>query len=525
MYLDSSYTQSDYAFVNSDSLSFYQMEYSDGISDSSHISRYAYVAAGNAVTIYTKDRFKIHNSQILPYCDVIDQIFSTHPELLAKDPNSEFPYIPPYFIDVRSSSSSSISMEDFSKVYNKSLQSTPPTSSYPIATRYISSDGTIFVERPPFQATVDYKPAGASSSKKKLPPKTIWIPWTLYCFNPNYPGATSYMYFSHKSLTSMSDNYYPTFLPNTYTDGRICYSNSLSSLPLNLETANPASVYSYMINEFFAGSWNADLMNPWVYLHSSIYPLVSKKDSQQIFSTIPHLSKLFFPDSETIEKSGLDKISKINSFYLKYGSKAFFASLPSEHFHYSLLSIISTFSLPEVLSLQEEIDFINQDISLNKDASVYYANQHKLFRPFTFKDISSLFSRQINNSLNSYFIRDIISKVSVDNMVFSDYTSSHKNIIFANFPHHNTPMFQVKFLMKHSISLKINQAILSAQDSAVVIFDSSTQDIYHAVPSPGTTIDQMYIEMLRAYAQNNYYFPFTSTSSYQILSKDDYVKL
>jgi len=284
-------------------------------------------------------------------------------------------------------------------------------------------------------------------------------------------------------------------------------------------------MYSYMINEFFAGSWNSDLMNPWSHLYSSILcSLLNKEKSSEIFSTIPHLHKLFFPDSETIEKSGLNKITKIYNVYKNYGAKKFFSYLGHEYFHYAFLSIISTFSLTEVLACQEEYDIIAKDLSAKAKNSIYFINDfnHLSAYTYTFKQIST---KQLSSSytLNSNYIRGIINKSCADNMIFSEYTSFSKNIIFANSPAHSNPMTHFRNLLRYSKGLDINEAVLNSQNYPTIIYNYPDSAIYFATSE--MTPHQMYLEMLKAYTDNNYFLPLSSTSSYQIISQDEYVKL
>jgi hypothetical protein len=122
---------------------------------------------------------------------------------------------------------------------------------YPIATRYIDTNGTYYIERPPFQTEVDYKIGGASSrTKRKLTNIKIWIPWTLFVINPKTQKTA--MYFSHKSLTNMEDVYFATYLPNTYQDGSICYSHSISSMPEYNEfsSLSVSQLYAFYIKKF-----------------------------------------------------------------------------------------------------------------------------------------------------------------------------------------------------------------------------------------------------------------------------------
>lgn len=527
MYIDEQNFTTEHTILDSDSLASYQIQYSNGSDKDIYVySRYAHLVmkerldSSHFSNIKTKfrDCFPSYPDTVF---DAINSIASVTPA------DAKFDYSPPSFIKARFSLNSSVSTQDFQKSYANSIKSFCPSSTYPIATRYISSDGAMFIERPPFQATVDYKPSGASSKKKKLDPKTIWIPWTMYVFNPNYPGGYQYMYFSHKSLTSMSDNYYPTYLPNTYQDARICYSNSLSSLPISGQTT-PASMYSYMINEFFAGSWNADLVNPWAYMYNSIiyYYLNTSKNKDEILSTIPHLRKLFSPDPETIEKAGLHKVNKIYYYYTHNSPEKFFANMTHEYSHYAILSIISTFSLQEVLALLEEIDMIQTDLTLNDNQSIYYIpnSNHGSFKGQSFKKISTK-PDYYSQTLNSSTIRASINKVCADNSLFPEYQSFDKDFLFVNFPVSNTSISHLSVLLRYQNATKLNQAASSSSSSTISVYNHFDNQIHYLTPSVGISTEQLYLEMLKVYVDNNRYFPCSSTPFYEISSKDEYAKL
>jgi len=530
MYLDPQYFTSEHAFINPDSLSCYQIEYSNLNSESPELFAYSLyaliVSRGDSVYDKMKNLFQ----KRYPTCNPallqdIDQIFSISVDSKKRDQNTGYLFSPPYLVSAKAAVVSSISTEEFSKAYSKSLKSFAPDSAYPIATRYISSDGTLFIERPPFQATVDYKPAGASSKKKKLAPKTVWIPWTMYTFNPTYPGGNQFMYFSHKSLTSMSDNYYPTYLPNTYTDGRICYSNSLSTLPLN-SNITPASMYAYMINEFFAGSWNSDLMNPWYYIYVSKikHHINSSPPKKEIISRTPYLFKIFSPDVEIMKKAELDKVSKIWQYYNTLGQNTFFVDLPYEFFHYAFLSLLSTFSLEEVLALQEEVDLVHQDVATNGTQSIYYSNFHYNIASKSFKDISSTPSQYYYHTFSSSYFRGIISQVSAQNSLFPDYHSFSTKMIAVNTPSSNTPITHLSVHSRYHSAITMNDAVFTPS-STIPIYNYEDSQIYYLTPSPDVSIEQVYFEMFKTFVDNKYYFPCSSNSIYQISSKDEYVQV
>lgn len=134
----------------------------------------------------------------------------------------------------------------------------------PIATRYISTNGKYFIERPPFQATINFHQSGAKEgSRSEVNDVNIWVPWTLTVIDPKAPHDSMIM-FSPESLKDEKTQYVPSILPNTYDNGRICFSNSLLSLDLSSATIKYQEydiryLYSLIINDYFGGGWNTDL--------------------------------------------------------------------------------------------------------------------------------------------------------------------------------------------------------------------------------------------------------------------------
>ena len=248
---------------------------------------------------------------------------------------------------------------------------------YPIATRYIDTNGTYYIERPPFQTEVDYKIGGASSrTKRKLTNIKVWIPWTLFVINPKTQKTA--MYFSHKSLTNMEDVYFATYLPNTYQDGSICYSHSISSMPEYNEfsSLSVSQLYAFYINEYFAGAWNSDLSNPWSTVFPKVYTIIrdyfpEDKDSY------PMMRKLFDPSVEELLNIFGNKTSYINSIISSIQnnsvkSLAHASAVPLEYCdgtyaHHYILTILSTFSLEEILNLLEEYSSIHTLVTNDSD--------------------------------------------------------------------------------------------------------------------------------------------------------------
>jgi len=263
----------------------------------------------------------------------------------------------PYSIILGRDKSFSSSLSDFYQSFYTSKFTNTPTSLNPIAVRYIDSSGNYYIERPPFQVEIDF--SVTFNKKKKMSPAKIWIPWTVAVVNPSSLNDT-YFYFSSSSLFSEETKYIVCPLPNIYADARVCFANSLNSLPLDNSDQDFRYKYSAIINEYFAGGWNLDLSSSLTsfvnsFLTSMKYDRINKED-------FPTLFKFFTPTSQEISfhNPGLSK-STIRSL-LNSTDKLYYSENRSYFFKY-FFYILSTFSLSETLSFYEEIhkyySFIN----------------------------------------------------------------------------------------------------------------------------------------------------------------------
>ena len=223
----------------------------------------------------------------------------------------------------------------------------------PIATRYITPEGYYFIERPPFQVEVDLyiTKNKYSDNRKKMNPYKVWIPWTLTILNPHDLSDVKIM-FSHKSLSSMEDVYSPSFLPNSYMDGRICFANSLSQLSVeNIDKKDIRYIYSMVFNEFMNGGWNLDL-TPNLYRFFQQY---QPSEDHHI------LSKFLNPDKVLLKK----KYPKMTTRQLEnFDYQASTRSYGSV-FNY-FFTQLSTFSLDETLEFYKEISEFSRNVRYHK---------------------------------------------------------------------------------------------------------------------------------------------------------------
>ena len=338
--------------------------------------------------------------------------------------------LPPYFT-VEFTCNYSLSISSLNSHYFKTLSSvySPINQLYPIAVRYISSDGLYYIERPPFQVDVDYKIARASSNtKRRFNSAKIWIPWTIFVFNPSNPNYFHY-YFADKALSSFEDEYIVPYLPNTYPEGAICFSNSLQTLPFDHTTSSfdVKALYSLAINEFFAGGWNSDLGHPHRQLIDTfVYSHNSSEVSEKYKNLYPDLYAFLYPTEDQLLP--LIKSSKVirTSFELSQRySTSIFNYLHEPNYHYVFLYLLSQLNLQQTLSLISQIINYRRDRSnhnnsltfsdiIDKTSASSHADNHD---PFDYRSAyQSIFSQSIND------------------LVFQD--SKRYKVLFNNIPAH-----------------------------------------------------------------------------------------
>jgi hypothetical protein len=181
---------------------------------------------------------------------------------------------------------------------NRSFKSSNvnPDTLYPIAVRYISLNNVYVIERPPFRVSVDFKNARASWEEDPISPVEIWIPWTVMIlpWNDIIAGdpSTVRLFFNDGPMESLSDKIIPGYLPNSYSDGRICWSNSFNNLLSELNLSGPESVdinylYSSILNDYMMGGWNTDLNFSYQalqYNNSFVIDALQEKDQYPMIS-------------------------------------------------------------------------------------------------------------------------------------------------------------------------------------------------------------------------------------------------
>ena len=136
---------------------------------------------------------------------------------------------------------------------------------YPVAVRYVSEDGTYFIERPPFQVSVNFKESYTSSKSKSIVLDNqnirIWIPWTITTVNMNSLNRNNdiKIFFSDTQLIDNDTKYHICVLPNTYANSNICFANSLHGIREDIDNLSLNEYYSSVFNEYMSGGWNTEI--------------------------------------------------------------------------------------------------------------------------------------------------------------------------------------------------------------------------------------------------------------------------
>lgn len=341
-------------------------------------------------------------------------------------------YFPPFVFNLNLQKYSHLPLEAVTNYYRSKQNGNTPTSLFPIATRYVSESGLFAIERPPFQADIDFKVGRASSrTKKRLDNIKVWIPWTIFVFNPNIPNYYKY-YFSNSSLTDSNHKYIAPYIPNTYTSGDICFSNSLANIPEDSvpNSSDVTHLYATIFNDFFTGGWNSDLTNPWQYVYNALAAYIASNTFDDAVSEYPFLTELFHPTDEYL-LSFYSSSSKIKNLHKSISSLnrtkySIYSYLEYTDFHHLLLATLSTYDLPRILALVEEATRIHDAVSTS--SIVKFAT--------TFESIVS--SSETNKTLDySDTIykkaKNLFDYSTANGDVIYDYTNLSTKILFLNF--------------------------------------------------------------------------------------------
>lgn len=344
--------------------------------------------------------------------------------------------------------SSTVPADEYYLAKKKSIKSGPPPSILPIAVRYVTKHGKYLIERPPFQIEVDFRMGNATSGAPKMHPVKIWIPWTLTTLDTTVISTESLnkteMYFNDSSLYTLDDEFIPMYLPNAYSNGSICFSNSMNDFHDVMNdpdlTSSVSHIYNYIFSNYMGGGWNCDL-SP-----TMLFYLNSRLDH----SSLKYYSEYIDPSTER-KKRALDNFRDCDSSMYKAAKNAIFSRVhPSSIRKYHRLylrhfAILSTFTLEETLGFVSDLK--------QYSAQMRERNKHSS----NLMNIERLFDEKKNNT---YYNNNSSSSVSILNSILSNpnisrgyiYTPSSSGMIVMN----NPPVIRNAFNRSYRVNSNVS---------------------------------------------------------------------
>jgi hypothetical protein len=293
----------------------------------------------------------------------------------------------------------------------------------PIAVR-AKIDNTYIIERPPFKTSVRLSQTRASRvSKEAVTLCEIWIPWTVYIFNPKNPqGYPSLeMYFNDQPLSSMDDIVSQPLTPNVHTGGQICFGQTIALYTEavqngELNSDNVSEVFHFLINDYFNGGWNLDL-GPGEVKRLCDYNV-------GLFTHLPN-------DSSVLAERMKVKKLKIKNTFRSYSNA-------SSRYPYLTWSLMELEEVLEAVRLyKKSISSVNDryalsklvDIQLEKEDLSELSNTDAILKKMYMIDSSSSLSWSITIKISNELIldyllnKDKLTQEEIDTLVSSNSKS------------------------------------------------------------------------------------------------------
>ena len=275
------------------------------------------------------------------------------------------------------------------------------------------------VERPPFQAKIDYSKAQSYYARKfdkTIQGKDMWIPWTAMLIAVP-KGCTSFsqikfnLYFNDAPISSDEDFLINSFFPNSSSSsGTICIGSTLSNITFDEPDPSIKEIVNIIYNDYFSGGWNSDISNHARYNKAML----------------PALERLELNDSKNYIKTNLPSVKH---FLLRasddHATTSTYSSSYVEFFYcYSEMTFEETMEYYNILK-QAHIN----NISSIPNTTLESMNQNLDSSSSSLR--TSMFPHDLSVSASVSFgciaINDLVSKNSVlsnFNIVISNYNST-----------------------------------------------------------------------------------------------------
>lgn len=332
----------------------------------------------------------------------------------------------------------------------------------PIAVRYVTENDTYFVERFPFQKTVDLSNTLRKQFLSKEDEIKIWIPWTLTSVSAIHPSNIRILY-SNQSLSQETDRYVGGLFPNSYYRGDICFGQSTHMYPELFGSYDASStvndvktIYTTLFNEYFDAGWNADLTAN-IYHNLKSYTILK--------NTYPMLHRFVFPDKDIVEEK-LGHVNKRKTKILQ--SLAARSHTPLQQHMYTLM-MLSTFSLEETLQFYKE--YIDLLVNKKSDHVINFSNLIKDSSYDTdaacgLLGISTLLSppNQVNENL-------------VSNVDLQDTDISNAYIFYYDSYRRNGSHYEMEFSFTYSREMYVGTNFINYQNIFKDYINTSTSSV------------------------------------------------
>lgn len=469
-----------------------------------------------------RSRFTLIDSETYTDYDISSNTFYSNDFMYSNDIYQKHSKKLPYPMTINIENVFSTSSQNFFNCRETLSQSPNYEAPFPIAVRYIQANNTFYVERPPFQVDVNmYLSRTRNTTKAKtFGDFKIWIPWTILAINPNYVPNVSF-FFSHKSLSSMDDIYFPSFLPNTFSSGNLCLGAYVTEFVQEnnlIDNNNLRYVYSSILNEYLNGGWNLDISpNLDPYARSYIDYINLGKITPE---TYPTLNKFFYPTEEQFSKLTFKVRKNVLTKYIE--SRYLFNSYAYSYKY--LFTLLSTFTLEETISFYKELSEFN--LYVNKTSSNSYRTSAAYVR--TFQSIvdnssSSQLSPDNKNHRSTFFTTYSTISSSVSSALYkniSDFIPYSSNLFSSNIIFHITDSFNIHNTQYHNAPVHsphyeipssaihplVNKLLYIEQNN---LYDFSKTIIFYNIDTQVMTFeslseDQTFSEYYLQYLDNNY---------------------
>lgn len=323
--------------------------------------------------------------------------------------------LPFYFPGISEVTSTKVSGPNIlSSLLSPSASNSNSLDLYPLAVREILPNGYVAIERPPFRLKVDFKPGNAYSSAARKSYE-IWVPWTLTFINPSQVSLNEnishdvYLYVSDGALDELGErNYVPCVFPNTYSDARICFSNSLGNLSPEQASANTVKdIYTAVFNDYFGGGWNCDINSTPLY--AAPYTLQQKYEEYII-------------SSDLVKATLNQKKSFIQKMDILSGS--------------TKKQYTSFFKMMTFLNLTQTLEFYSDLISQNRYSLDYNSISEKISSLNTYKNDSPLSHKiktlsktnpELETRKNRIYLYPVFTNLSFMDQSSFDHFDSNKD--------------------------------------------------------------------------------------------------